>query len=131
MTGEEARQATVAAELAFAEECLAESRFALEGGFFRLVRSRAYYACFHAATAVFAARGESFRKHTGLMASIDTQLVKTGLLPVECSSLMRSLYRSRLQSDYGDTAPTTKADATLALANAEQVVTMLRGLLAL
>ena len=65
------------------------------------------------------------------MASIDTQLVKTGLLPVECSSLMRSLYRSRLQSDYGDTAPTTKAEATLALANAEQVVSMLRGLLAL
>ena len=44
---------------------------------------------------------------------------------------MRSLYRSRLQSDYGDTAPTTKAEATLALANAEQVVSMLRGLLAL
>jgi hypothetical protein len=34
MTGEESRQATVAAERAFAEECLAESRFALEGGFF-------------------------------------------------------------------------------------------------
>ena len=33
MTGEEARQATVATELAFADECLAESRFALEGGF--------------------------------------------------------------------------------------------------
>ena len=55
---------------------------------------------------------------------------QTGLLPVECSSLMRSLYRSRLQSDYGDTSPTTKADATLAIANAEQGVTMLRGLLA-
>ena len=130
MTGEEARQATVATELTFADECLAESRYALDGGFFRLVRSRAYYACFHAATAVFAARGESFRKHTGLLAAIDTQFVKTGLLPVECSSLMRSLYRSSLQSDYGDTAPTTKADATLALANAERVVSMLRGLLA-
>ena len=128
--GEEARQATAAAELAFADECLAESRSALEGGFFRLVRSRAYNACFHAATAVFAARGESFRKHTGLMAAIDIQLVTNALLPVECSSLMRALYRSRLQSDYGDTAPTTKADATAALANAEQVVTMLRGLLA-
>jgi len=126
MTGEEARQAMVAAQLALAEECLAESRFALDGGFFRLVRSRAYYACFHAATAVFAARGESFRKHTGLMAAIDTELVKTGLLPAECSALMRALYRSRLQSDYGDTAPTTKADAMAALESAEQVVTMLR-----
>jgi len=34
MTGEEARQAMLVAELAFADECLAESRFALEGGFF-------------------------------------------------------------------------------------------------
>jgi len=130
MTGDEARQATVAAEMALAEECLAECRFALEGGFLRLVRSRAYHACFHAATAVFAARGAAFRKHTGLMAAIDVELVKTGLLPAECASLMRGLYRLRLQSDYGDTAPTTKADAATSLASAEQVVSMLRGLLA-
>jgi uncharacterized protein (UPF0332 family) len=131
MTGEEAKQAAVTAELALADECLAEARFALKGGFFRLVRSRAYYACFHAATAVFLAEGEAFRKHTGLMAAIDTKLVKSGRLPAECSSLMRGLYRARLQSDYGDTAPTTKDDATVALTDAEQVVSMLRGLLAL
>jgi uncharacterized protein (UPF0332 family) len=130
MTGEEAKQAAVTAELALADECLAESQFALNGGFYRLVRSRAYYACFHAATAVFLAEGEAFRKHTGLMAAIDTTLVKSGRLPPECSSLMRGLYRSRLQSDYGDTAPTTKGDATAAVADAEQVVSMLRALLA-
>ena len=62
------------------------------------------------------------------MAAIDIQLAKNGLLPVECSSLMRAFYCSRLQSDYGDTAQRTKADATLALANAEHVVSMLRGL---
>lgn len=44
MTGNEARSATVADELARAEECLAEARYAIQGGFYRLVRGRAYYA---------------------------------------------------------------------------------------
>ena len=50
MTGEEARQLTVAAKLALAEECLTESRFALEGGFFRVVsepKARLATRCTH------------------------------------------------------------------------------------
>ena len=128
MTGDEARQATVAGELALAQECLAEARFALQGGFFRLVRSRAYYACFHAATAVFTARGQSFRRHTGILAAVDDQLVQTKLLPQDSAAVMRGLYQSRLRSDYGDSAPVTPADATRALADAETLVKLLSDL---
>ncbi len=125
MTGEEAVARTVAGELALAQECLDEARYALKGGFHRLARSRAYYACFHAATAVFAAQGRSFRRHTGLHAAIDMELVKLALLPPECIAKLRRLYQARLRSDYGDVAPTSAAEAAAAVADAETILDLL------
>ena len=128
MTGEEARQRTVEGELALAQECLQEARYALDGGFFRLTRSRAYYACFHAATAVFLARNRSYRRHTGLLAAVDAELVKTGVIPKACSTALRRLYQSRLRSDYGDVAPVSQADATQSVDEAEEILKQLLSL---
>lgn len=125
MTGEEARARTVAGELSLGRECLEEARYALRGGFYRLARSRASYACFHTATAVFAARGKAFRRHTGLHAAIDVELVKAGRLPQECSASLRQLYQARLRSDYGDVAPATEFEAVEAVAAAERIVALL------
>jgi hypothetical protein len=125
MTGEEAQTRTVEGELALARECLDEARYALKGGFFRLARSRAYYACFHAATAVFAARGKAFRRHIGLQAAVDTELVKPGLVPPECAVSLRRLYQARLKSDYGDIAPASRSEADQAVAEAEKIVAVL------
>lgn len=128
MTGEEARGRTVEGELALAAECLQEARYALEGGFFRLAKSRAYYACFHAATAVFAAQGKAFRRHTGLQAAVESELVKPGLVPPECAASIRRLYQARLRSDYGDIAPTSRSEADEAVADAEKIVALLKPL---
>lgn len=128
MTGEEARGRTVEGALALAAECLQEARYALEGGFFRLARSRAYYACFHAATAVFAAQGKAFRRHTGLPAAVESDLVKLGLVPPECAASIRRLYQARLRSDYGDIAPTSRSEADEAVADAEKIVALLKPL---
>ncbi|MCE9629969.1 MAG: HEPN domain-containing protein [Planctomycetia bacterium] len=125
MTGEEARGRTIDGELALARECLQEARYAIEGGFFRLARSRAYYACFHTATAVFAAQGKAFRRHIGLQAAVDTELVKPGLVPPECAASLRRLYQARLRSDYGDIAPASRAEADQAVADAEKIVAVL------
>lgn len=129
MTGEEARDKTVAKELALADECLAEAHYALQGGFHRLVRTRCYYACFHTATAVFAHMGLAFRKHSGLLSAIDTQLVRAGKLPGEYTAIIRRLHESRLRSDYGDAAPVSASEAQQSLADAERVVAALRHVL--
>jgi len=125
MTGEEARGRTIEGELALAAECLQEARYALDGGFYRLARSRAYYACFHAATAVFAAQGKAFRRHIGLQAAVDTELVKPGLVPPECAASLRRLYQARLRSDYGDIAPTSRSEAEQAVTDADKIVALL------
>jgi hypothetical protein len=51
MTAEEARDRTVAGKLALARECLAEAKYALQGGFYRLARL-------------------PFQRHTGLQAAV-------------------------------------------------------------
>lgn len=125
MTGDEARRRTVEGELGLARECLQEARYALHGGFYRLARSRAYYACFHAATAVFAAQGKAFRRHIGLQAAVDTELVKPGFVPPECAESLRRLYQARLRSDYGDIAPTSRSEAENAVSDADRIVALL------
>ena len=40
--------------------------------------SRAYYAAFHAVTALFALRQQSFTKHSGLRSAVHRDLIRTG-----------------------------------------------------
>lgn len=81
------------------------------------------------ATAVCASLDLSFRKHSSLLAAIDTQLVRTGKLPPEFTGLVRGLYQSRLKSDYGDVAPVSKEAAAQAIADAVRAVQALKSLL--
>lgn len=52
MTEEESRDRIVAQQMHLARECLADAEAAVGRGSARLAWNRAYYACFHAATAV-------------------------------------------------------------------------------
>ena len=40
--------------------------------------SRAYYAAFHALTALFALRGQSFSKHSAIRAALHRDLIRSG-----------------------------------------------------
>ncbi len=44
--------------------------------------SRAFYAAFHALTALFASRGQSFSKHTALRSALHKDLIKSGEWPI-------------------------------------------------
>jgi hypothetical protein len=56
MTEAEARRKIAKQQMRLADECVADAEAAAARGSGRLVWNRAYYACFHAATAVFIAR---------------------------------------------------------------------------
>lgn len=66
MTEKEARDRIVAQQMRLARECLDDAHAAADRGSSRPAWNRAYYACFHAATAVFVARDRRFRKHRGI-----------------------------------------------------------------
>jgi uncharacterized protein (UPF0332 family) len=102
MTEQEARGRIVEQQLRLARECLDDAEAAAERGSARLAWNRAYYACFHAATAVFVARNRRFRKHRGIIKAVHEELVPEGFLAPEQAVAFEGLYAQRLDADYGD-----------------------------
>ena len=84
--------------------------------------SRAYYAAFHAVTALFALRGLSFTKHTGLRAAVHRELIKTGQWPVELGDAYNFLMDLRETGDYGGGERVTATDAQRAIEVAKHIL---------
>jgi len=63
--------------------------------------SRAYYAAFHALTALFALRGRTFSKHSAIRAALHRDLVQVGLLDKDIGKDYDFLMDLRETGDYG------------------------------
>jgi len=63
--------------------------------------SRAYYAAFHALTAVFSLRGGSFSRHSAIRAALHQDLVKPGHLDKRWGQVYDHLMDLRETADYG------------------------------
>jgi len=84
--------------------------------------SRAYYAAFHALTALFALRGQSFKKHAALRAALHKDLIKSGEWPMERGKDYDLLTELRENSDYAEVARVTEQDARRAVEAAQRVI---------
>ncbi len=88
--------------------------------------SRAYYAAFHAATALFALRGILFRKHSAVRAAVHRDLVRDGHWPAELGQAFDSLLELRETGDYGELAEVSGEDAALAVDRAKKILEAVR-----
>ena len=77
--------------------------------------SRAYYAAFHALTALFALRGRMFTKHSSLRAAFHRDLVQHGLLSREAGKQYDFLMDLRETGDYGGIVRVSPQDARQAV----------------
>jgi len=84
--------------------------------------SRAYYAAFHALTAVFALRGQSFNKYSALRGALHKHLIKTGDWPAELGRDYDFLMDLREISDYGGGAHVRKKDSLRAVEAAQRSI---------
>ncbi|MFO7897920.1 MAG: HEPN domain-containing protein [Planctomycetota bacterium] len=84
--------------------------------------SRAYYAAFHAVTALFALRGRSFKTHSAIRAAVHGDLVKSAEWPPELGQAFSSLLQLRATGDYGGLADVSTEDAELALVKARSIL---------
>jgi uncharacterized protein (UPF0332 family) len=84
--------------------------------------SRAYYAAFHALTALFALRGQSFKKHAALRAALHKDLIKSGEWPMERGKDYDLLTELRETSDYAEVARVTEQDARRAVEAAQRII---------
>lgn len=84
--------------------------------------SRAYYAAFHALTAMFALRGQFFNKHSALRTAVHRELIKTSQWPQELGAAYDFLIEMREVGDYGGPAGVSVSDAQMAIDKAELIV---------
>jgi uncharacterized protein (UPF0332 family) len=90
--------------------------------------SRAYYAAFHAVTALFALDGKAFTKHTALRAAVHRELVKEGKWHKDLGTDYDYLLELREIGDYGGMTAVTMSDAQKAVKCAKNILDGVIGL---
>ncbi len=87
----------------------------LEQGYYGVAVARAYYAMFHAVSALLASKGITRSKHSGLISAFGQHFVKSGLIEAEYAKVLAHAFDSRLDSDYdvAFTAERTLAEGVL------------------
>lgn len=130
MTEKESRDRIVAQQMQLAHECLDDAQQAASRGSARLAWNRAYYACFHAATAAFVARGRRFYKHRGIIKAVHEELVPEGVLAPEQAVAFDGLYSQRLDADYGDFVDIPREQVLNTLETARRFVAAMQAALA-
>ena len=84
--------------------------------------SRAYYAAFYAVSALLAAEGKSFTKHSAVEAAVHAQLVKPGRWPVALGRDYSALRTLRAKGDYGAGEHVTREEAEEAAQSAQRML---------
>jgi uncharacterized protein (UPF0332 family) len=84
--------------------------------------SRAYYAAFHAVTALFALRGQVFSKHTAVRSALHRDLIQAHLWPRELGKSYDLLMDLRETGDYGGLDRVSSRDARDAAAKAAEIL---------
>jgi len=84
--------------------------------------SRSFYAAFHAVTALFAAEGKDFKKHSAFRAAVHRDLVNTGRWPSDLGVAYDFLMEMRETGDYGGLARVTAEDAKSAIDFAQRIL---------
>ena len=82
------------------EESIASAKSEISYGRLSFAVNRLYYAMFYAMTAILTAKGESYRKHSGVRAALHRDFVKTGKINKETGRIYDELFNTRHQADY-------------------------------
>ena len=85
-----------------AKEDLNTAKSNLQNGHYKASINRSYYAVFHGLRAVNALYQFDSRKHSGVIAFFNKEIVKSGLIDKEASSIIATTYRLREKADYDD-----------------------------
>lgn len=88
--------------------------------------SRAYYAAFHAVSALFSLDDLRFKKHSALRAAVHQRLVKTNIWPDELGKTFDILMDLRENADYGSHTTITPEDARATVEMAQRIIDEIR-----
>jgi uncharacterized protein (UPF0332 family) len=109
-----------------ASASLEQARLLLDAGHSDGAADRAYYAMFHAASALLARQGLSFSSHRALLSAFGKELAKSGVVERKYHRMLISAFDLRQTADYGAQATVEPAEARDAYQSAIEFLAMVR-----
>ncbi len=85
-----------------AKESLNEGKILTAKASWNGAANRFYYACFHIISAYIAEKGIKATTHSGLKATFNKELIKSGKIRKEKGALFNRLFELRQEADYDD-----------------------------
>lgn len=110
------------AVLKLASEALGDAHAGLKRRSYRWAANRAYYAMFHAATALLLSEGLAFSRHRGVIGAFTERYVKTGRFPTELGKALDKAFNARNRADYSYREGVSKGEAEQLVGLADQFV---------
>jgi len=110
----------VSGQIEKSEEKLKAARSLLDGGFFDDAISRAYYAIFHAASAVLLSEEMTVESHSALKTVFGLRFIKTGRIDRRFGRILSRLKDDRENGDYDVFSDFNFQDAREAIEKAEE-----------
>ena len=107
-----------------AKEDLATAQDNFEKKRCRASVNRSYYAIFHALRALTALDGFDSGKHSGIIAFVNQNYVKSGIFDKNFSKMVDSAFRLREKADYEDFYIVAVEDAAKQIEKAQAIITM-------
>jgi len=117
---EEGVKRLIAGQIEKAEEKLRAAQGLLQLGFWDDAISRAYYAVFHAASAVLLSRGITAKSHEAVKTLFGLHFIKTGEFEKEYAHIIHGLKDDRENGDYDVFTNFGREDAEKAIQEAER-----------
>jgi uncharacterized protein (UPF0332 family) len=105
-----------------AYETIQEADALLSQSFLRGAINRAYYAMFYAVLALAVVKGLTTSKHSGVIAFLDREFIRTQILPKELSQSIHLAFQRRQESDYGDVFTVGQDEAVKMISEAKSFV---------
>ena len=116
--------------LAAAEAKLRAADLLLAEGLPDDAASRAYYAAFHAVSALHLAQGNAFSSHAQLIGRFNKDFIRTGRLPAEFARTLTRLFQDRQLGDYGAPASVSPEQARQDISDARRLIASIQNALA-
>lgn len=88
--------------------------------------SRAYYAAFHAVSALHLANGNAFSSHAQLIGRFNKDFVRTGRMSAVFARILTRLFQDRQLGDYGAPASISYGQAQQDIDDARQLIAAVR-----
>lgn len=118
----DSNQALIRLYIDAAREALEGAQYNLDGKYWAIAASRAYYACFYAVSALLLTKDIHRSKHSAVLAAFRQEFVKPGLVETEYSDSLGRAFETRQIADYDLAGEIDESEAGARLSDARRFV---------